>query len=158
MYLNTKLLMLAVAALIGGDAMAAGKGEGPIVGRALGLVRNHTGIARASAADGFLARDAIIDADGTEHVRFDRTYNGLPVIGGDLVVHSRNGQFKSASITQQAALNLSTRPAIEADEAGVESQAMHVSRPPSARRAASSHHADRTTTPPAGSLRSPAAA
>lgn len=117
MYLNTKLLMLAVAVLIGGDAMAAGKVEGPIVGRALGLVRSHTGIARTSAADGFLARDAIIDADGTEHVRFDRTYNGLPVIGGDLVVHSRNGQFKSASITQQAALNLSTRPAIKADEA-----------------------------------------
>lgn len=117
MYLNGKLLVLAAAALISGDAIAQSRADSPIIGRALGLVRNHASIARASAADGFLARDAIIDVDGTEHVRFDRTYNGLPVIGGDLVVHSRNGQFKSASITQQAALNLSTRPAIKADEA-----------------------------------------
>ena len=31
--------------------------------------------------------DTIIDADGTTHVRIDRTYRGLPVLGGDLVVH-----------------------------------------------------------------------
>ncbi len=31
-------------------------------------------------------RDVVKDADGTEYVRYDRTYNGLPVVGGDLIV------------------------------------------------------------------------
>jgi Zn-dependent metalloprotease len=35
-------------------------------------------------------RDVVKDADGTEYVRYDRTYNGLPVVGGDLIV-KRNG-------------------------------------------------------------------
>ena len=49
---------------------------------------------QASApADGdqFQVRDVIVDPDGTEHVRFDRFYAGLPVIGGDVVVHSSKG-------------------------------------------------------------------
>ncbi|OXI93176.1 MULTISPECIES: M4 family metallopeptidase [Burkholderia] len=64
---------------------------------------------QASApADGdqFQVRDVIVDPDGTEHVRFDRFYAGLPVIGGDVVVHSRNGQLKQASVTQLAPINL----------------------------------------------------
>ncbi|MFE0602208.1 M4 family metallopeptidase [Streptomyces sp. NPDC058892] len=42
--------------------------------------------------------DAVVDADGTRHIRFERTYQGLPVIGGDLVVHQdRNGRMTRAS-------------------------------------------------------------
>jgi Zn-dependent metalloprotease len=52
----------------------------------------------------------IVDRDGTEHVRFDRSFNGLPVIGGDVVVHSRNGQLKSTSRT----LKSLERPALKA--------------------------------------------
>ena len=37
--------------------------------------------------DAFVVRDVIVEPDGREHVRFDRTYRGLPVVGGDLVVH-----------------------------------------------------------------------
>jgi Zn-dependent metalloprotease len=33
----------------------------------------------------------ILDKDGTEHVRFDRFHQGLHVIGGDVVVHSKAG-------------------------------------------------------------------
>jgi len=36
-------------------------------------------------------RDVVKDADGTEFVRYDRTYNGLKVVGGDLIV-KRNGE------------------------------------------------------------------
>ncbi|MFJ8695116.1 M4 family metallopeptidase [Streptomyces roseolilacinus] len=32
-------------------------------------------------------RDVVKDADGTVHTRYERTYAGLPVLGGDLVVH-----------------------------------------------------------------------
>ncbi|MDH6128009.1 M4 family metallopeptidase [Kitasatospora sp. GP82] len=34
-----------------------------------------------------VAKDAVVDADGTRHLRYERTLGGLPVIGGDLVVH-----------------------------------------------------------------------
>ncbi|CAJ3897887.1 thermolysin metallopeptidase [Burkholderia pseudomallei] len=56
--------------------------------------------------DQFQVRDVIVDADGTEHVRFDRFYAGLPVIGGDVVVHSNQGQLKQASLTQPAPIDL----------------------------------------------------
>ena len=56
--------------------------------------------------DQFEVRDVIVDPDGTEHVRFDRFYAGLPVIGGDVVVHSSKGQLKQASVTQLAPINL----------------------------------------------------
>ncbi|VWD28663.1 MULTISPECIES: M4 family metallopeptidase [Burkholderia] len=56
--------------------------------------------------DQFQVRDVIVDPDGTEHVRFDRFYAGLPVIGGDVVVHSSKGQLKQASVTQLAPINL----------------------------------------------------
>jgi len=124
MHLNTKLLApLAVAVLIGTGAVASampGSSPGnPVVGRADGLLRGHAGLARASAADRFVARGVAIDADGTEHVRFDRTYKGLPVIGGDVVMHSRNGRFKSISLSQRNVLGLSVRPTLAADDAVV---------------------------------------
>ncbi|MFJ4786851.1 M4 family metallopeptidase [Streptomyces sp. NPDC088794] len=35
-----------------------------------------------------VAKDVVKDADGTVHTRYERTYAGLPVLGGDLVVHT----------------------------------------------------------------------
>lgn len=116
MQLKCRLFSVAVLAAAGGSAFAA---EPPVVGRALGLIRNHAAVTRVSVNDAFQARDVIVDANGTEHVRFDRTYAGLPVIGGDVVMHSRNGQLKSASVAQRAVLNLSTRPKLAASDAVV---------------------------------------
>jgi len=116
MSLTPKLLAAAVAMAFAGAASAANI-DNPAVSRALGLLQTHGGAAHASANDRFISRDVIVDADGTEHVRFDRTYAGLPVIGGDIVVHSRNGQLKSTSLTQRAVLSMGTRANIKADEA-----------------------------------------
>lgn len=33
----------------------------------------------------------LVDPDGTRHVRYERSYDGLPVVGGDLVVHRGPG-------------------------------------------------------------------
>ena len=42
----------------------------------------------------------VVDADGTEHVRFQRVWgNVLPVIGGDFVVHSRQGRLVNVTQT-----------------------------------------------------------
>ncbi len=42
-------------------------------------------------------RSVVTDRDGTRHVRYDRTVDGLPVVGGDLVVaKSTNGTVKNS--------------------------------------------------------------
>ena len=38
-----------------------------------------------SGDEKLIVRDVVIDADGTRHVRYDRTYKGLRVLGGDFV-------------------------------------------------------------------------
>ncbi|MBT2398461.1 M4 family metallopeptidase [Streptomyces sp. ISL-100] len=38
-----------------------------------------------------VVRDVVKDRDGTVHTRYERTYEGLPVLGGDLVVHTAKG-------------------------------------------------------------------
>ena len=88
-------LAAAIALALAGEAAAAGSGPGE---RALVRIGNDPALVRASSADRFHARDVIVDADGTEHVRFDRSYGGLPVIGGDFVLHTR-GAVSSVSLT-----------------------------------------------------------
>ncbi len=52
----------------------------------------------------FTVTDALVDPDGTSHVRMDRTYRGLRVLGGDLVVHqTSDGAWKGASQSLDAA-------------------------------------------------------
>jgi Zn-dependent metalloprotease len=118
MQMRQKVLVLAVFAALGaGDAAAVGNSS--VLGRALFQVGNHAGAARLSRDDRFVERDAIVDRDGTEHVRLDRSYRGLPVIGGDIVVHSRSGRFRGMSVNQSAPLSLSTTPVLDRDEATV---------------------------------------
>jgi Zn-dependent metalloprotease len=113
------MLPLAMMMAFGANQASAVNTDQPAVNRALDQIRSHGGTARASAGDHYLSRGVLVDADGTEHVHLDRTYNGLPVIGGDLIVHSRNGSYRSTSITQGAPLNLSTHPTVGSDEATV---------------------------------------
>ncbi|MET8179035.1 M4 family metallopeptidase [Streptomyces sp. NPDC005336] len=42
---------------------------------------------RLGGKEKLIVRDVVKDADGTTHTRYERTYDGLPVLGGDLVVH-----------------------------------------------------------------------
>ncbi|MEU8341748.1 griselysin. Metallo peptidase. MEROPS family M04 [Actinomadura meyerae] len=58
--------------------------------------------AHASAGDGqsFKVVRVGIDRDGTSHTRMTRTYNGLPVLGGDVVVHqAADGAWRGSSGT-----------------------------------------------------------
>jgi len=71
-------------------------------------------------------RDVVIDPDGTEHVRFERRYKGLPVMGGDLVVHSsRTGTFIDTSLTLRRWIDMPTRPAVGAARATAAALAAH---------------------------------
>ena len=100
---------LAASIAVAGATVPAAK---PSVDRALALIQANAAAARLSPLDRFVARDVIVDPDGTEHVRFDRTHSGLPVIGGDLVVHSRGGVLRSMSIRQAAPLAPTVAPTI----------------------------------------------
>ncbi|MFD9336741.1 M4 family metallopeptidase [Streptomyces sp. NPDC060028] len=44
-----------------------------------------------------VVRDVVKDADGTTHTTYERTYDGLPVLGGDLTVHAKDGATKSVT-------------------------------------------------------------
>ena len=47
-----------------------------------------------------MVTDTIVDRDGTTHVRMDRRYQGLRVVGGDLVVHTApSGSLEGVSQT-----------------------------------------------------------
>jgi Zn-dependent metalloprotease len=121
MSLTPKVLSFAVLAALSGAAAAA---PNPMAEQAQALIKTHGAAVRAAAADQFVVRDTIRDDDGTEHVRFDRTYRGLPVIGGDVVVHSRGGQFKSASLTLPTSARPALTPRVPADKAMVEAGAV----------------------------------
>ncbi|MDA5283428.1 MULTISPECIES: M4 family metallopeptidase [unclassified Streptomyces] len=44
-----------------------------------------------------VVRDVVKDADGTTHTSYERTYDGLPVLGGDLTVHAKGGVTRSVT-------------------------------------------------------------
>ena len=68
-----------------------------------------------SSQEQLVVKDVVTDPDGTEHVRYDRTFDGLRVVGGDMVVHqSKTGAISSVDRATDAALTVSTTPAIPA--------------------------------------------
>ncbi|MGE7388513.1 M4 family metallopeptidase [Streptomyces sp. NPDC004126] len=54
-----------------------------------------------------IVRDVVKDADGTTHTTYERTYDGLPVLGGDLTVHAKDGVTKSVTKATQHEIKVS---------------------------------------------------
>ncbi|MFJ7136880.1 M4 family metallopeptidase [Streptomyces fungicidicus] len=71
------------------------------------------------AKEKLVVKDVVKDADGTVHTRYERTYDGLPVLGGDLVVHeSASGGARSVTKAVRTAVKLSSvKPGIAAGKA-----------------------------------------
>ncbi|MFI9604026.1 M4 family metallopeptidase [Streptomyces sp. NPDC052043] len=46
-----------------------------------------------------VVKDVVKDNDGTLHTRYERTYDGLPVLGGDLVVHTSPTSEASGTVS-----------------------------------------------------------
>ncbi|MBL1083573.1 M4 family metallopeptidase [Streptomyces actinomycinicus] len=68
------------------------------------------------AKEKLVVKDVVKDADGTVHTRYERTYAGLPVLGGDLVVHSaKSGRTEGVTRATTAAIKVpSLKPQITA--------------------------------------------
>jgi len=71
------------------------------------------------AKEKLVVRDVVQNADGTTHTRYERTYDGLPVLGGDLVVHQdKNGDRQGVTKATKASIKVATtRPAVPAGSA-----------------------------------------
>ncbi|MFJ4628182.1 M4 family metallopeptidase [Streptomyces sp. NPDC088847] len=68
-------------------------------------VKNAARTLGLGAKEKLVVKDVTQDADGTTHTRYERTYSGLPVLGGDLVVHAKSGRL-TVSKAAKADLNL----------------------------------------------------
>ena len=91
--------------------------------RAVALVNAFPAATLAGADHAFALEDSITDADGSAHARLSRTYRGLRVIGGDLVVHTdRLGNFRNSSQTLQRLINVPQAPGISPGTALVAAQ------------------------------------
>jgi len=129
---------LAAAALASGvtvaassSATAAGDNHtrqvsrtGDLAKSALAAVQAHPGLTRDGAGQAFTVTSALVDPDGTSHVRMSRSYHGLPVVGGDVVVHqARSGAWKGRSQTLDDDLTLGTTAALGKASAGIKALA-----------------------------------
>lgn len=86
--------------------------------RATAAITANLGTLRATGADKFAVRDVIVDADGSSHVRMDRSIGGLPVLGGDVVVHqAKDGAWKGASLTLSRSADVSRTPKVSVAQA-----------------------------------------
>ncbi|KMS70962.1 peptidase [Streptomyces viridochromogenes] len=122
--LATAGIAAAVAALLATAlSPTAGADDSPTraiaVENAASVLKDRAGRLGLTAAQDTTVRDVIVDADGTQHVRYDRTYRRLPVLGGDFVVHlAKDGSYRGASRATTSAISLtSVTPKVSAPKA-----------------------------------------
>ncbi|TXC93568.1 M4 family metallopeptidase [Streptomyces sp. ISID311] len=67
---------------------------------------------KLGAKEKLVVKDVSKDVDGTVHTRYERTYAGLPVLGGDLVVHqSKGGALKGVTKAVRSQLRVASTTA-----------------------------------------------
>jgi Zn-dependent metalloprotease len=67
---------------------------------------------KLGAQEKLVVKDVSQDADGTTHTRYARTLDGLPVLGGDLIVHEKKGgALKGVTKAQSKQLKVATTTA-----------------------------------------------
>ena len=87
--------------------------DGDLARAALKAVAGHPVAVRGGPRQAFTVTGALVDPDGTSHVRVTRTYAGLPVLGGDLVVHqSPQGAWEGRNQSLTKSLALSVTPTV----------------------------------------------
>ncbi|MDX3418897.1 M4 family metallopeptidase [Streptomyces sp. MD20-1-1] len=75
------------------------------------------------AKEKLIVKDVVKDVDGTVHTRYERTYDGLPVLGGDLVVHEPAGGARTVTKAVKTSVAVATvTPKVAAGKA--EAQAL----------------------------------
>jgi Zn-dependent metalloprotease len=86
-------------------------------------IGDHPGAIKSSTADSYHVVDAVAGVDGEEHIRYERTYHGLRVLGGDFIVHQNaDGAVEGVSVAQARAIDVSTTPRIAASRVAAKSR------------------------------------
>ncbi|GAA2507792.1 M4 family metallopeptidase [Winogradskya humida] len=117
---SAALLLGGLMAGVGPVATAAAAPPAPVtpLAAASRALTEHRPALQAGSSDAFSVRSSAVDADGSAHVHYDRTYQGLRVRGGDTVVHTApDGSFEKASVGLTKPLSLGTSAAISSDAA-----------------------------------------
>jgi Zn-dependent metalloprotease len=111
-------------------AIASEQQQAPTVARAL----------RLGNGEKLLVKDVVSDADGSTHVRYNRTFDGLRVVGGDLVVHeTAAGAIKGSDHAGSGQVAVaSTTPTVSAATAGATGRSLSAARATKAARTTSS--------------------
>ncbi|MFF5569703.1 M4 family metallopeptidase [Streptomyces luteogriseus] len=83
------------------------------------VLADRAGALGLTSAQETKVRDVVVDDDGARHVRYDRTYHQLPVLGGDFVLHMNpDGTYRGTSRATKSALSLtSVTPKVTAPKA-----------------------------------------
>jgi Zn-dependent metalloprotease len=123
--LSTGLTTTATAAGKGSAALAAAPAALSDSARVSLIQKAQADAARTAqqiglgAKEKLIVKDVVKDADGTVHTRYERTYAGLPVLGGDLVVHTaKSGRTEGVTKATKAAIKVaSLKPQITAAKA-----------------------------------------
>ena len=75
-------------------------------------LKSHAAAVRGSTKDAYAVYSSKTDSTGLGVTRYTRTYNGLRVYGGDLIIRTRkDGGFAGSSVGLAAPLSLDTSPA-----------------------------------------------
>ncbi|SMQ16129.1 griselysin. Metallo peptidase. MEROPS family M04 [Streptomyces sp. Ag82_O1-12] len=102
---------------------AAGAADRPTRSAAIedaeAVLADRAGALGLTSAQETKVRDVVVDDDGTRHVRYDRAYHRLPVLGGDFVLHlNPDGTYRGTSRATKSALSLaSVTPKVTAPKA-----------------------------------------
>ncbi|MET9915238.1 M4 family metallopeptidase [Streptomyces sp. NPDC006476] len=90
-----------------------------VLGNAARVLADRAAALGLTSAQDTSVSDVVVDKDGVQHVRYDRTYHQLPVLGGDFVVHmAPDGTYRSIDRATRAAITLpSTTPKVSAPKA-----------------------------------------
>jgi Zn-dependent metalloprotease len=114
----TTAVLVAAALAPAADAADRPTRAAAIANAASALTAHATNLGLTSAQNTSV-RDVVVDGDGTQHVRYDRTYRELPVLGGDFVVHlAPNGAYRGANRATGRAISLAdVTPALSGPEA-----------------------------------------
>ncbi|GAB2843029.1 M4 family metallopeptidase [Streptomyces deserti] len=84
-------------------------GRSEAVDNAASVLADRATALGLTAAQETTVRDVVVDRDGTHHVRYDRTYRRLPVLGGDFVLHlAPDGTYRGANRATRSPISLTT--------------------------------------------------
>jgi Zn-dependent metalloprotease len=116
-----------------GAGLAASAQAGPVIpsraqaiSTANSALTAHRSAIHASSSDNFKVRRVVTDPSGATHVRYTRTYHGMPVYGGDFVVHNApGGSYAGVTVAQHHTIDVDTSAKVGAAAAAKTSRADH---------------------------------